>query len=266
MIRHPARGFLLWALLVAGCATKRVAPPPEQTLALGGHQAVWRDWSKGEPCDADPLRLGAELDAMNALLAELLGATSAGMNGMWADEHLALLEQGQQALPAPLAALDAMLPKLPGCELTPPLGDRLTRAEELTRQAKGRLAEAPELLAFVRARRELENWKRAQPSLQDAGREQRCRGKSTADVFYASEDEKGRTQWLFCDDSKVLAEPGSLPVFVAPPNGRRPKKKPPTYLQTAARHPSDAVQRAPKLPVKKLPPREEDVLAEPKDL
>ena len=247
----------VWVLCVAvvagGCVKQLIRPPTEAFVKVGSKQASYRDWSQVDVCLVDQKLWVQDFDAMNALLAELLGQTSAGPEGMWADEHIALLEEAQKQLPMPLKLNAAAITQArsSACRI-----DGLTRAQELNSQALKRLAEAPELLVHVRARRAVMEWKNAQDGALSTARE-KCpaKPKSSAkpQVFYASEDDANHAQWLFCDGHKVVAAPGEPPSFVAsetPPARGAKKPTPKEYLDAAAKFESASVSRSPKMPVK----------------
>jgi hypothetical protein len=84
-------------------------------------------------------------------------------------------------------------------------------------------------------------------------------------VFYAFEDEAGRTEWHFCDGSKVVAVPGDLPKVVPPVGRKAGKRSPKAQLEQARAFPAAEVQRAPKLPLRRLPPAKGAGAPEPDD-
>ncbi len=256
---------LLVALFVAGCGTKRVTPPPEKTLELAGKKAVWRAWARVDPCGVDPRLLATELSATNALLLEYLGATSGGFDGVWSDDQLATLDRSQKELPPALDALDHLRSVAPRCGFQRNVGEELQKLEELTRQSRNRLKEAPELLAYLAARRELDRWKESLVRLEEEARSQWCPAKpkvGNAELFFAFEDEKGRTEWRFCDGSKVFIVPGGTHELV-PPEGKNVKPK--KYLDEVSKWPPSEVRRAPKLPVRHKPAEPPEKEEEPTD-
>ncbi len=207
---------------------------------------------------------------MNALLIDFLGVTSAGFTGMWADEHVTMLEQGLERLPAPLAAHEAAFAAVRDCgfdeklELTEPA----RQAEELAAQTRRRLEAGPELLPFARAKRDLDKWKVEQDTKREEARARTCRGAATAaKIFYAAEDEKGRTAWWFCDGSEVSIAPGGELTY-AQGTAKRAAKKPKSYVTSTGKFPPGEIQRSPKLPARKLAPapaKEEHDVLEPND-
>jgi hypothetical protein len=228
-----------------------------------------RDYPREDVCDVDPKLLVQEFDVMNQLLAEFLQGTSAGVDGFWADEHIEMLEQGQKSFPGLLDIHERNLTEANKCSADN-YGEASRRGLELSRQARRRLEDAPEVLSWARARRDIAKWKEAQPAARETAREQWCPPKPKAgkfpDIYYAFQDDEGRTQWLFCDGSKVTASANAAdPLeFVLPPAdpqrrsaksfGSRP------YIDAAQKYPRNEIVRAPRLPEKKkeAPPAAED--------
>ncbi len=252
--------FLMGSSLL-GCVKQVVRVPPEAFVTLSGQRASYRDWSRViDVCLVEPTVVTRDLDSMSALLATLLGQTSAGPEGVWADEHLAVLEQAARTLPV---ALDLERKALTQISRARCRFDGTTRATELNEQASKRLAEAPELLTQVRARKALAAWKASMPEVQQAAKDKGCAAPAKGQrappgpvVYAAFEDERGRTEWLFCDGAKVAAAPGNVPGFEAPtvdPSVKKPKKtpEPKRYLEAQARFPPADVSRAPRLPARK---------------
>lgn len=240
-------------LVVVGCAKRIGPPPPEQLLTLAGHTAPVRAWADYEAlCDVKPEQWAREHDAMQVLLADWLGQTSAPADGAWDDEHLAVLEQGLTVLPEPLkveaAALDSA--KQRHCYFQSTSGLR-----ELVSQAQRRVEEGAWLATEVKARLALARWKEAQPAAIAQAHEQSCLTKMKPKepiLYYAAEDETARLEWRFCDGSHVVATPGNTPAWEPDPAARKPKKDPDprVWLDIAARYPPGQISRAPKLPRK----------------
>jgi hypothetical protein len=186
---------------------------------------------------------------MNALLISFLGQTSASRDGMWADEHLALLEQAQKALPPALDGHQSAVGGLAACPLDPEsdFAGTVRTGEELARQARKRLDEAPALLAYISAKRAIERWTEAQPAAQQASREQKCPAKpkpGAPALYYAAQDPAGKSRWYFCDGAVVTADGGGAPQLV--PGAKKSLPKP--YLDAATAWPAAEIQRPPKLP------------------
>lgn len=252
------------SVLVGGCAKEIVKPPKEQLAKVGALTASYRDWSKTtDLCLVDAKVVQADFDSTTHLLAEFLGQTSAPADGMWADEHVVLLEQAQAELPPVLKATKKSVAaaRKAQCKF-----NGLNKVSEMTSQAERRLEDAPDLLLHVKARKALAQWKAQLVPALDAAKT-RCdqppppKGKAPpppkADLYYAFEDEKGQTEWLFCDGSKVVAATGQPPTHVpgpepTPVKGKKPAKPPPPqdYLDAAAKRAAADIDRAPKLPSK----------------
>lgn len=241
-------GLLL--LQVAGCAAKKVPPPPLRTVTLGGMKADYRDYSRADVCSQDAASLERELDSQRVMLAEFLGQTSAGFDGMWGDEHLQLLEQGTKELPPMLNSTEKVSETLPNCPgvsvpSAPGVG-------ELVRQAKRRLEEAHQLLPYVRAKKEVARWKDEQPKTAEQQKAERCAKKAkTPVVYYAAEDERGDQAFYFCDGTKVQRTVGG--GTSAQPDKPNKKINVAAYEALLPQVPPGEIHRAPKLPPKVAP-------------
>lgn len=204
--------------------------------------ASYRDWRRGQVCDADPHALQNDLDSMRVLLAEFLGQTSAGFDGMWGDEHLELLEAAQKELPAALDGTEAAVMKAPTCKGFDNLEGALPGVAELVKQSRRRLEDAPLLIPYVRARRGVQAWKDAQPKAQADAKEATCAAakKSKTPVAYYASD----ARFLFCDGAVVTLAGDKATV-------EQKKKFPDTaYVDAAKAFPSAQISRPPPLPPK----------------
>ncbi|MCA2977853.1 MAG: hypothetical protein INH41_30915 [Myxococcaceae bacterium] len=262
--------FVVAAFVVVvsvSCVKRIVQTPPEAAVTLGGVRATYRDYAfVPDLCFLDPAVIHRDLDSMSALLAGFLGQTSAGPDGMWADEHVALLEEAQRALPTPL---DVQRRGLAQAAKASCRFEGLSRAKELNELAQRRLIEAPTLLEVVKAKKALAAWREGLPASRQAARERACapppkgaKGPTEPVVFAAFEDEKNRIEWLFCDGAKVAAAPGSPPAFEPPPVDpavKKPKKAPDAkaYLEVQAKFPPAEVSRAPKVPARRTARRDD---------
>ena len=266
MKRFVVAAVSVVAVGVGGCA-KRVPPTPTDAfVTLGGKQVLYRSWAQVDDlCAINPHQFTDEQLALTAVLADWLGQTSAPADGAWDDEHLALLEEGTKGLPPALAAQQRSLAAAASarCEFA-----GLGPARELNEQALRRVAEAPELIDMVRARLALAKWKDARPLAQQQAKETQCSTKLAPPepiLYFAAEDEKARLEWLFCDGSMVVASPGNPPAWSPNPTAKKTKvePEPKVWLEIASRYPPESVSRAPKLPRKKRPVRNE--APEPED-
>jgi hypothetical protein len=259
--------LVLVVVLASSCVKRIVQAPPEAFVTLGGQRATYRDFSSiPDLCFLDPKVVHGDFDSMGVLLANFLGQTSAGPDGMWAEEHVALLEEAQKVLPV---ALDLQQRGLGQAAKASCSFQGLTRAKELNEMARRRLAEAPELLEVVKAKKALAAWKDALPASHQAAKDKACAPPAKGAkpppgpvVYAAFEDEKNRAEWLFCDGAKVAASPGNPPAYEAPPAdpaAKKPKKAPDAkaYLEAQAKFPAADVSRAPRLPVKRTARRDD---------
>jgi hypothetical protein len=252
----PVRRFLLIALAVSGCV-REFRPPPVQELQLGTKTAPYRTYAAKTLCfagrDYQPTLKG-ELTAMNELLGAFLQGTSAGPEGVWATEHVQMLEHAQSALTPALDAYEATLSQAKDClfEHKYEFPELARKGLELVRQSRQRVADAGGLLPTVRAKAELSKWKDQLAKDQDSEHSNWCppKPRPAPDVYFALEDETGRTEWLFCDGTKVVNHPGAkAPEYVAPGEGRPASKSmQSSYLKAAAKYPSSQIRRAPKTP------------------
>ncbi len=221
-------------------------------MQLAGKTATWHDWKATQVCDVDEQRVEGDFASMKDLLLSALGQTSASYDGAWADENLAILDAMPKQLPNALASVERGVADAAQCkwseqskvpELLQPLG-------ELVAQAKRKVDGAKALADKVRAYQALTTWRDKQPAARDDAKKNWCPAKlkpgAQPDIYYAFEDENGREEWLFCDDSKVtVAKPGDPPVFEAAASyKKKPKDKP--FLDEAAKYPQDDIQKAPR--------------------
>jgi hypothetical protein len=257
----------LWiplAALVAGCAGKKFPPPAEQTVELGGKKATYREWPAGKLCQGDPRRIALDFTSMNVLLTDFLQRTSAGTEGMWADDQLEMLQRATLELGPVVDKHEAALNTAARCGF--PANTNIPEQQrvglELVSQTRARLAQAPELLTVANQRKEIAKWKESQTAAQEQAKTTKCAKPKAgaAGLFYASEDDKGTSEWLFCDGSKVVAQPGSKHEYVAP-SGKHAAAK--TYIDAALKLSANNIVRSPKMPAKPPPGANEEPKEEP---
>lgn len=255
-------GIVVLVLGSAACVSRNVRPPPRLEAKVGGTSATYHDYRQGGVCDADPLVLISELESTNLLLAKFLGSTSAGLEGVWADEHLATLEQGEKEVPPMLDALEATWTGLPSCrfEQAATLADLTRKGQELARQSRVRVKDARYLREYVVFRRELASWNESVSTRREAAKTacKRKRRKKAAppEAFFAAEDEKGVQTFEFCDGATVKRAIGTSPEVTPPEKkkGRAPKAAAPeVYLGAISAFAAEQIERAPKPPRRLLP-------------
>jgi hypothetical protein len=67
------------------------------------------------------------------------------------------------------------------------------------------------------------------------------------EVYFALADGSGRTEWLFCDGSRVVSEGGKPPEYVAPPDGHAaPKSQHPSFVRAALKYRQSQIRRPPR--------------------
>ena len=249
------RAFLLIALAVPGCVRK-LRPPPAQELRLGTKVAPYRAYAPGTLCSAGPGYqpvLKAELEAMNELLAAFLEGTASGPEGVWDIEHVELVAHAQATLLPVLDAYEETLYQASRCRFEARHGfrDLVVRGLEQVEKTRERVASAAELLPQLRARAELKKWKDQQAVEQETEHANWCppRPRPAPDVYFALSDETGRTEWLFCDGSRVVDEAGKAPEYV-PPKAGHPVSRAlqGAFLRAAGRYPQSQIRRPPKAP------------------
>lgn len=284
-MRLISLSLLAVLLATSGCTKRIVQPPPAAFVQLGGLKAGYRDWSNlPDVCLVDPAVLQSDVDAMSAVLSEYLAQTAGGVDGTWSPAQLETLEKGEQVLPVALSleANAIELSKKSACPFT-----GFDKAMDLNKKAADRVASLKGLAGVLRSKAALARWREALPSATADAKTKVCDAKPKAPaVYFASEDEKGKAEWLFCDGAKVTAAPGSPPALTTqpevaaapappPPAKKKGKKAPPpppapaavdakAYVDAAAAYPSSDVSHAPKVQ-SMVPKKKDDGAAEPKD-
>ena len=231
-----------------GCATPR-PPPRAERLDFNGVRAAWRPFNDGAICDAEPRFLLDELLSVNELLKRFLRDTEGDAAAPWPDAQVALVDEGRRTLPPVMATHERNLRLVAACEFSGRAGYPVVRERgaELLADVKGRLEEAPRVIAEVRRRRALEAWTQQRLSSQDAAR-RGCpaRGGATT-LYFAWRDERGVTSYYFCDGATVTSGGSEGPRFEPAPaelgRGRRPTEK--QYHLAVERFPREAILAPP---------------------
>jgi hypothetical protein len=247
-VRHLRR-FLPILLPLLACAGGQKRAPLRDEFSLGPYRARWVDYSRKDICQLPPRTLVSELQDSHSLLQAFLTDTGAPWRAVWTASNIALLEQGQRDLPAALNVLEQTHLLAASCphDSAWELGALLSQGENLIRQSRVRLEKAPLLLNQAHARVELDGWRKEQPEIQEASRGQTCREHAApTTVYYAAEDETGRTVWQFCDGAEVAKASGAQMRLTV--GGAKGKTLESDYFDAAAQYPSAQVLRSPKLP------------------
>lgn len=250
------RFSLLAAVVIAcgpGCTRAPAKPPDLHEYSLAGQKAPNRAyWAAGvDPCRVERSLAADEARAMNALLSKFLEQTAFAPDSVWPADALALLEQGAQSLPAELEVYERTLTSLSRCRPDKTV-DVAPIAEEGTRlveQARARLPNAEQVVANVRRTQAVAEWRAKELALQNSERQAWCPPRPTPkpDIYFAWQDETGRLEWLFCDGSKVVAEPNADPQYVEanPPPAKKPAMTPSGFVQAARGFPESEIRRPP---------------------
>lgn len=253
---RSALALLLLTVLATGCRTPKPAPSLNR-LELSGGVATWRAYGnpdKASICEAEPRFLLDELASVNGALTRFLDSTETPKDtapkDAWPDEKIDQFEEGLKALPDLLTQHEANVKQAADCAFAKTGGYPLLlkRSRELAKDARGRLDTVPNEIAQARAARALEKWQRERLDAQEGAR-RGCPSKpSTApQVYFAFTDERGTTEWLFCDGALVRQE-GGEPAFEPAPaeiwKGKR-APKPAAYLAAAKKYPAESISKAP---------------------
>lgn len=255
-ISTVGRFSLLTAVVIAcgaGCARAPAKPPELYEYSLGGQRAPNRAyWTAGvDPCRVSRSLAADEAKAMNALLTKFLERTAFAPESVWPAEALALLEEGGRTLPPELEVYERTLTSLAGCKPDKTVDVKPVAEEgmKLVAQARERLPSAASVVQNVRKRQAMDEWRAKELAAQTTERQAWCPPKPTPvpDIFYAWQDETGRLEWLFCDGSRVVAEAGGEPKYVAadPPPKKKPAQTPAGFVQAAKSFPESEIRRPP---------------------
>jgi hypothetical protein len=127
----------------------------------------------------------------------------------------------------------------------------------MVRQARNRIAEAPRLLPYIKAKRDLARWKDDQSKAQEAAKTDRCAKKAKAPVvYYAAQDEHGNQSFFFCDGTRVQRTVGG--GTTTQPDKPNKKINVASYEALLPKVAPEEIRRAPTLPSKVAPKTEQD--------
>lgn len=243
--------FLLGAA-VSGCAHHPPKLPPAQTVTYDGVKAEYRDLTRlSDPCDVDGAEVASQLESVNALMSHFLELTAPDNQTPWTQAQLDQNKKAKDLIGPAVDAADNSIQALSSrCPFLDPalrLQDAEKRGRELILSARQRLQELPSRIDVQQHRTEVAAWKAGQAGAIQQAHDTWCPPKprpgKMPDIYYAAQDENGRTAWLFCDGAKVLTSEGGAPQFVPPPGRRHHPER--AYLSSANNFPPDEIKRAP---------------------
>ena len=190
--------------------------------------------------------LKKDLNSMNDLMSEFLTQTGMGIEGTWTDEQLNGLDAAQNELPPGVDALAKSVALLKKCKMDPQITGAVKKADDNIRDTRQRLQDAPQIIPVLKAKVVLIKWKAEQAEALKSGREQWCapsyKPGTVPDIFYAVEDEMGKTEYHFCNDVKVVAENGGKAQLIDPESTAN-KKDHKRFIETALKDPASEVQK-----------------------
>jgi hypothetical protein len=243
---------------LSACAAKK--PPPPQSVTLGQNKLEYRDYArvKGSLCDADPRRLGPELQKINETLEQFVAKTAEAAKPEATAEEVGLLRDGSKSLGPVVDAHTRNVAGLNGCgfKKQAPFPDLIKKSNEVLTQAKARLTEAPTVLAAAEKRLAEQKWQEDSAAREATAKQTWCGGKVTVgsgDVYFARQEPDGKMRWLFCDGVMVEWVSGSDPDVVIPETiskKDRRKIQDKRYLEAVKAYPAEEIDKfgAPKKP------------------
>ncbi len=250
-MRTPRILLLGLSAALAACAAKK--PPPPQSLTLGENKLEYRDYSrvKGSLCDADPRRLGPELQNINEVLAQFVSKTEGVSKPTAAAEEVELLREGSKSLGAVVDAHGKNLAGLSGCgfKKQAPFPEVTQKGNELVTQAKARLAEAPTVLAAADKRLAEQKWREDSNAREATAKQTWCGGKvavGSGDIYFARQESDGTMRWLFCDGIMVEGASGAEPTLIIPDTiskKDRRKIQDKRYLEAVTEYPAEEIDK-----------------------
>jgi hypothetical protein len=241
-------------LLAVGCAH---APPPlprADTVTVGGEKAQYHDLSKvKEVCDLTGQQVAGELKSVNTMVTAFLQKTEPADNGEYTGEQLDVLQQGVDQLGHVLDIQEKNVETTSRCRDLEPakvVDDAQKQARSLVKKARERLDGAPQVITAQRQKLAIEAWKKQQVGAVQNAHDSWCPPKlnptKMPDIFYAVQDEQGRTSWLFCDGSKVVGAGEALELI---PPANTPKHKlhhtEKQYIAETQKYPATEIQKPP---------------------
>jgi hypothetical protein len=236
--------------VLAACAAKK--PPPPQRVTLGESNVEYRDYTlvKGSLCDADPRRLGPELQKINELLDGFVSKTEAASAPEATAEQVELLRQGSQALGPVVEAHRKNLAGLRACGFKQaPFPEISKKGDEVVGKAKARLDEAPTVLAAADKRLAEQKWMEESTAREATAKQTWCQATTavgSGDLYFARQSPDGKTRWLFCDGMVVEANAEGastliIPETISKKDRRKIQEK--RYLEAAKSYPAEEIDK-----------------------
>jgi hypothetical protein len=248
-----ATRILLLSLCAAlsACAAKK--PPPPQSLTLGENKLEYRDYSrvKGSLCDADPRRLGPELQKINEVLEQFVSKTEGASKPEATAEEVELLREGSKSLGPVVDAHTKNLAGLSGCgfKKQAPFPEIAQKGEPIAKQAKARLDEAPAVLAEADKRLAEAKWREESAAREATAKQTWCAGKVTVgsgDLYFARQEPDGKIRWHFCDGVAVEWSSGTEPAVIVPESISKKDRKriqDKRYVEAAKGYPREEIDK-----------------------
>ncbi len=250
-MRTPRILLLGLSAALSACAAKK--PPPPQSLTLGENKLEYRDYSrvKGSLCDADPRRLGPELQKINEVLEQFVSKTAGAAKPEATAEEVELLREGSKSLGPVVDAHGKNLAGLSGCgfKKQAPFPELTQKGNELVTQARARLTEASTVLAAADKRLAEQKWRDESTEREATAKQTWCGGKvalGSGDLYFARQDIDGTMRWLFCDGIMVEAASGAEPTVIVPETiSKKDRKKiqDKRYLEAVKAYPAEEIDK-----------------------
>ncbi len=236
---------------LAACAAKK--PPPAQRLTLGESNVEYRDYSlvKGSLCAADPRKLAPELQKINELLEQFVAKAEEAAKPDATAEQVEVLREGSKSLSPVVQAHSKNLAGLSACgfKKQAPFPELAKKGDEVLKQAKERLAEAPTVLADADQRLAEKKWREESTTRETTARQTFCTAKTSVgsgDLYFARQEPHGKTQWLFCDGVIVEQASGGESTVIIPESiGKKERKRiqDKRYLEAAKNLPAEEIDK-----------------------
>jgi len=211
---------------------------------------TFRDWRSVYACDASEQLVESELARFNYFADGFLQDTSEEKTRLSKKQQAELLEKALHLQPL-LDGFGNLIFQIPSCPFSrnPQIISLTRRASGLLSLSRQRVQQAPTLLSAL-MKDPVTVWKEAQPAAIAKARQEWCppagQRSPSPDIFYASEDETLRREWLFCDDTKMVALHGEEASLIHPKNPQpRQRYSKKLYLEAAENYPDSQIQRPP---------------------